>query len=81
MPNDRLAIVADKLGVTVEYLTTGENSDGYYYDKETLEIAQEVYQNKDLHVLFDLARGSSPDEIKDFTNMLLIMKKRERHED
>lgn len=80
MPNDRLAKVADFLGVTTEFLTTGENPDGYYYDKATAELAQEIYQNQELHLLFDLTRDSSPDELRDFANMILIMKKRERGE-
>ena len=78
---DKMKKIADYLGVSIEFLTTGENSDGYYYDKETAELAQELYQNKDLHMLFDEVRDASASEIKTFYDMVMVMKRRERHED
>lgn len=78
LPNDRLAKVAEYLGVTTEYLTTGENPDGYYFDKETAELAQQIYQDKEMHMLFDAVRGSTAEEIRDFRDMILLMKRRER---
>lgn len=81
LPNDRLAVVADYLGVTAEYLTTGENADGYYYDKQTAELAQEIYQNPELHMLLDAARDESAEDIRNFYQMILLMKKREKRED
>lgn len=78
---DKLKKIADFLGVSMEYLTTGVNPDGYYYDKESAEIAQEIYQNKDLHLLFDMTRDAKPEELRDFAQMLLLLKKREKYED
>ena len=43
---DKMQKIADFFGVSLEFLTTGENPDGYYYDRETAEVAQEIYQNK-----------------------------------
>lgn len=71
--------IADRFNVSVDYIMTGENSEGYY-SKETAEIAQQIYQNRELHLLFDITRDSSPKELTDFANMILIMKKRERGE-
>lgn len=78
---DKLQKIADYFGVTLEYLTTGENADGYYYDAETAALAQEIYQNPELHMLLDAARDSSASDIKAFYDMVLLMKRRERHED
>lgn len=75
---DKMKKIADFLGVSMEYLTTGVNEDGYYYDKETAELAQQIYQDKEMHMLFDAVKGSTAEEIKDFRDMILLMKRRER---
>ena len=41
LPTDRLQIVSDYLGISVEYLMTGKQ-ENYYIDKETREIAEEI---------------------------------------
>ena len=74
----RLQILADYFDVSIDYLMTGEDSNSYYYDRKTAELAQELYQNKDLHMLFDLTRDSSPEELKKFYDMITIMKRNER---
>lgn len=81
MPNDRLSIVADYLGVTTGYLSTGENSDGYYYNDETLQMAQTLYENPELHMLFSATKDATPSELKSFYDMVMIMKRKENHED
>lgn len=78
---EKLEKIADALGVSIEYLMTGENADGYYYDAETAALAQEIYQNPELHMLLDAARDSSASDIKAFYDMVLLMKRRESHED
>ena len=76
----RLQTLADYFGVSMEFLMTGENQDGYYYDRETAELAQEIYQNNELHMLFDEVRGASSEELRNFHQMVLLMKKKERNE-
>lgn len=78
---DKLKKIADFLGVSMEYLTTGVNEDGFYYDRDTLQLAQRLYQDKNLHMLFDAAQDATPSELKSFYDMVMILKKRERHED
>ena len=75
---EKLRKIAEYFGVSVEYMMSGENPDGYYYDRKTAELAQELYQNKDLHMLFDLTRDSSPEDLKKFYDMIMIMKRNER---
>lgn len=79
--SDKLQKIADYFGVSLEYLTTGETQDGYYYDEETAKLAQEIYQNPELHMLFDATRDASASDLKAFYDMVLLMKRRERHED
>ena len=46
-------------GVSVEYIRTGEEKEGgekYYLNEETAEMAQKLFENKDLRVLFDASQ-------------------------
>jgi len=72
---DKLQKIADYFGVTVEYLMTGEKPQDYYLNPETAQIAQEVFDNPDLRILFDAARDVSPDNIKLAAEMLNRFKK------
>lgn len=65
----------EKIEKTIERL--GENNyhlKGYYGLKETQEIAQEIFDDKDLHALFDAARGSRPEDLKMAKDFLLRLK-------
>ena len=42
----------------------------YYINKETAKIAQEVFDNPDLRILFDAARNVKPENIKLAAEML-----------
>lgn len=62
---------------------TGEEKDRgekYYLNDDTAEIAQAVFENKDLRVLFDAAKDASPEDLKTTYDMLMALKKKERGE-
>lgn len=63
MPADRLQKVANALGLSYWYLLTGE-ADGYYINPEAAEMAQQIYDNKDLRLLFDVAKDVTPEQLK-----------------
>lgn len=46
----------------------------YHINGETEEIAQWIYEDEDLRLLFDAARGSNPDNLKLAAEMLQRMK-------
>jgi transcriptional regulator with XRE-family HTH domain len=71
---DKLQKLADLFGVSVEYLMTGEKQKDYYLNEETTRIAQAVFNNPDLKVLFDAAQGVSSESIKLAAEMLKKMK-------
>ena len=52
----------------------------YYTNPETNEIAQQLYENKELRALFDAARDASPEDLKVAHDMLLALKRKERGE-
>lgn len=78
MRRDKIAKLADALGVTPAYLMgwTDETTDDtmkypvYYTDPETAKAAQEVFDNPDLRMLFSAARDAKPEDIKLAADML-----------
>ena len=64
--SDKLEKIADYFGVSVEYLKTGKKptGSGYYFTPEVAEIAQAVFDNPDMKILFDAARDCRPEDIK-----------------
>jgi transcriptional regulator with XRE-family HTH domain len=71
---DKLKQIADFFGVTVEYLTTGEKQEGYYINPQTAEMAQELFDNKELRLLFDVAKDVTPQQLKILQQMALSWK-------
>lgn len=74
MSAERLKKVADYLGVTSEYLLTGEPQDNYYINPQTAEMAQELFDNKELRLLFDVAKDVTPEQLKILQQMALSWK-------
>lgn len=80
---DKAQKIADYFGVSVDYLMTGEEKEGgekYYLNDETAEMAQALFENRDLRVLFDAARDASPEDLKTTYDMLMALKRKERGE-
>lgn len=75
---DKLKRIADYFGVSVEYLMTGETSGGYYINPETAAVAQQIFENKELRLLFDAAADATPEDLQLVHQMLLALKAKER---
>ena len=81
--SDTMKKIADYFGVSVDYLMTGterEETGKYYFDEETAEMAQKLFENRDLRVLFDAAQDASSEDLKPTYDMLMALKKKERGE-
>lgn len=78
MQTDRAAKIADYFGVPVDYILTGETPDGYYTNPETAEMAQKIFENRDLRLLFDAAADAPPEDLQLVHQMLLALKSKER---
>lgn len=57
-----------------------EPTEEYYLNEETKKVAQEIYENKELSLLFDAARDASPEDLQTVHTMLLALKKKEKGE-
>ena len=78
---DKLRKLADYFNVSVEYLMTGKEKDGgetYYLNEETTKMAQSIFENKELRMLFDTARDAEPEDLQTVHSMLLALKRKER---
>lgn len=73
--NDRLQKIADYFGVSVDYLMTGEETNGYYLNDETAKTAQEIYEND--RILFDVYRSTSKDRLVAYAKKLEELRKME----
>lgn len=78
---DKLQKIADFFGVSIEFLMgteEKEESPTYYMNDETAAIAQDIFENKELRVLFDAARNAEPEDLTAVHSMLLALKRKER---
>lgn len=78
---DKLQKIADFFGVPLEYLTTGkwdekESQSGkkYYFNDEAAEMAQSLYEQKDMRMLFDAAQDCKPEDLKMAADLLKRLK-------
>ena len=76
----KLHQLSDYFGVSVDYLINGEDTkeQGYYINPETAAIAQDIFENKELRLLFDAARDAEPEDLETVHSMLLALKRKEK---
>ena len=78
--DEKLLKIAEYFEVTLDYLRTGEEPsqpDSYYLSDETAQVAQEIFENKELRALFDVQRGMAPEDLKALHQMALALKRKE----
>lgn len=66
--------IADFFGVTVSYLLAGEEQGSYYINQDTADKAQELFENKDMRLLFDAAKDSRPEDLQMAADLLRRLK-------
>lgn len=76
---DKIQAIAKWLGVNIGDLMQ-ENSK-YYVNDETAKVAQEIFENRELRVLFDAARDASPEDLRTTYDMLMALKRKEQNTD
>lgn len=77
--DEKLRKIAEYFGVSVEYLTTGEEAnDTYYINEETAKVAQKIFENKELRLLFDAIEDATPEDLYALHGMALALKRKER---
>ncbi len=49
----------------------------YYLNEETAQMAQELFENKEMRILFSAARDAKPEDLKTAADVLLALKRKE----
>lgn len=55
-------------------------TENYYIDPQTAELAQEIFDNKQLRLLINDARDAAPEDIRMAHEMLLALKRKEQND-
>lgn len=71
---EKLQILADYLGVSVDYLLGVQTDEHYYVDNETARIAQEIFDDPDKRALFDATADCPPEYLRIASDMLRRLK-------
>lgn len=73
---DKIQSICNWLGIEKSDLLEDKHGQKpqYYLNAETAKVAQEIYDDKDLHALFDAARDATPDELKRAKKFLQMLK-------
>lgn len=74
-------IIANFFGVSVDFLMTGkeieresESGNKYYFSDSTAQVAQLLFEDRDLRILFDAARDSKPEDLQMAADLLRRLK-------
>ena len=78
---EKLQKIADFFDVSLEYLMTGEEQNGYYLNEETAKLAQEMFEDEDMRSLFDMKRKMPPERFKAHMEFMKNLYKQENGED
>lgn len=79
VPTSKVQLIADALGVSpLDLMGKRDEPDSYYLNEETAQIAQQIYEDKELRALFDAARDADPEALQAAQAMLKVLKRKER---
>lgn len=76
LKTDKIAKIAAFLDVPIEAIVgTQAKADGYYVYGDTAKIAQKVFDDPNLRILFDAAADASQDDIRMAADLLARLKR------
>ncbi len=78
---EKVQKLADYFSISVEQLVNGKQKgeeQKYYLNDEITAIAQDIFENKELRVLFDADRDAESEDLTAVHNILLALKRKER---
>ena len=80
--NEKIKALADYFGISQDELTGVQTIEPleYYYDLETMKLAETLHKNKELWVLFDAAQDISSDDLYFVYGLVQRMKRTNKDE-
>lgn len=79
--DDEIKTIARIFRVSTDYLLGNSESEGYYTDPETAQLAQELHDNPEYRAMFDATRKLSPEAVREVMNFIKYQKAKEGGED
>lgn len=80
LSNKYLPTLADYFGVSVDYLLGNEEKlPAAECDEELAEMLEDIRRNPELRAMFDLAKGSTAEEVRTYTNVIRALKEGNGH--
>ena len=86
MKRDKIQLLAKALGVSPSVIMGWDPSDdstdipSWYSDPRTAAIAQQIFDDPELRLLFDAAKDAKPEDLQLVHNMLKALKRKENPE-
>ena len=77
----KVQLLADYFGIEKSDLIDDKSDDRYYLNEETAAVAQEIFDNPDLRLLFDASRNATPEDLRTARDVLLALKRKEHNWD
>lgn len=74
IPDNRLIIISNYLGVTVDYLLGVQTNAQHYADTESAKIAQEIMNDPARRALFEASADCPPEYLRIASDLLLKLK-------
>lgn len=66
--------LADFFNVSLDYLMGRDSKSIYYLNPDTAAVAQDIFDDPDMRILFDAAQDASPEELKKAAEYLKFLK-------
>ena len=73
--------MADYFGILKSDIIEDDNARPYYLNPEAAQMAQELYDNPGMRILFDAAKNVSAEDLKVAADLIARMKKKEEYEE
>lgn len=72
-------VIADYFNVDMNYLTGKNTKEDYYVSLQVKQIAQEIFDDEDMKLLFDLKKTAKADELMNYAKFLKKQYERENN--
>jgi len=74
---DKIEMLANYFKINKSDIIEEHDKNSYYFNNESKEMAQEIFNNPELKVLFNSLRNTNPEDLKFIKEMIEIMKSKE----
>lgn len=74
MRRDKIVALANALQMSPAVIMGWEEPPAYYINDDTAKAAQEIFEDREMQILFDAARNSRPEDLRMASDLLKRLK-------